>query len=59
MIVIWDDHEVQNNYAGGDPGGGLPPDELYSATRREAGYTAWFESMPTYAGKRSTGSSAG
>ena len=51
MVVIWDDHEVQNNYAGGDPDGGLPADELYSATRREAGYKAWFESMPTYAGK--------
>ncbi|MET0768908.1 MAG: alkaline phosphatase D family protein [Solirubrobacteraceae bacterium] len=51
MVVIWDDHEVQNNYAGGDPGGGLPADELYSATRRDAGYRAWFESMPTYGRK--------
>jgi alkaline phosphatase D len=51
MVVIWDDHEVQNNYAGGDPDGGLPADELYGATRRAAGYKAWFESMPTYARK--------
>ncbi|HYI18841.1 MAG TPA: alkaline phosphatase D family protein [Solirubrobacteraceae bacterium] len=53
MIVIWDDHEVQNNYAGGEDGGGLPPEELYSQPRREAGYAAWAESMPTYFGKRS------
>ena len=51
MVVIWDDHEVQNNYAGGDPAGGLPADELYSTTRRDAGYKAWFESMPTYGRK--------
>ena len=52
MIVIWDDHEVQDNYAGGAPGGGLPPEQGWSETRRKAGYRAWFESMPTYAGKR-------
>src|SRR5829696_4259741 len=45
MVVIWDDHEVQNNYAGGAPGGGLPPAELWSARRRAAGYRAWYESM--------------
>ena len=52
MIVIWDDHEVQDNYAGAAPGGGLPPEQRYSAARRRAGYRAWFESMPTFAGKR-------
>ena len=52
MVVIWDDHEVQNNYAGGDPDGGLPADELYSEARRVAGYKAWAESMPTYFGRR-------
>ena len=25
MIACWDDHEVQNNYAGGDPDGGQVP----------------------------------
>jgi alkaline phosphatase D len=52
MVVVWDDHEVQNNYAGGDPDGGLPADELYSEARRAAGYKAWAESMPTYFGRR-------
>jgi alkaline phosphatase D len=52
MIVVWDDHEVQDNYAGAAPGGGLPPEQGWSETRRAAGYKAWFESMPTYAGKR-------
>src|ERR687898_2849290 len=52
MVVVWDDHEVQNNYAGGDPGGGLPAEERYSRARREAGYKAWAESMPTYFGRR-------
>jgi alkaline phosphatase D len=52
MIVIWDDHEVQDNYAGAAPGGGLPPEQAWSDARRAAGYRAWYESMPTYAGKR-------
>ena len=31
MISIWDDHEVQDNYAGGaGPTGGLPPELAYS-----------------------------
>jgi alkaline phosphatase D len=52
MVVIWDDHEVQDNYAGTAPGGGLPPEQGWSEARRAAGYRAWFESMPTYAGRR-------
>jgi alkaline phosphatase D len=52
MIAIWDDHEVQDNYAGAAPGGGLPPEQAWSDARRAAGYRAWYESMPTYAGKR-------
>jgi alkaline phosphatase D len=52
MVVIWDDHEVQNNYAGAAPGGGLPPEQSFSDARRAAGYKAWFESMPTFAGRR-------
>ena len=42
---------MQDNYAGHAPGGGLPPEQHYSDARRAAGYRAWFESMPTYAGK--------
>jgi alkaline phosphatase D len=52
MVLIWDDHEVQDNYAGAAPGGGLPPEQGWSEARREAGYKAWFEAMPTYAGRR-------
>jgi len=47
MISIWDDHEVVNNYAGGAPAGGLPP-ELRFGPRRAAGYRAWFENMPAF-----------
>src|SRR4051812_8904908 len=46
MVVLWDDHEVQNNYAGKPSDGGLPPDEGYSKARQAAGYRAFFESMP-------------
>jgi alkaline phosphatase D len=48
MVVIWDDHEVQDNYAGGDPTGGLPANQAYSQARRAAGYKVWWESMPTF-----------
>jgi len=49
MISIWDDHEVQDNYAGGaGPTGGLPPELRYSQQRRAAAYRAYFESMPTH-----------
>jgi alkaline phosphatase D len=48
MVVIWDDHEVQDNYAGAAPGGGLPPEQGWSDARRAAATQAWFESMPTY-----------
>jgi alkaline phosphatase D len=49
MVVVWDDHEVQDNYAGAAPAGGLPPEQGFSAAREHAAYRAWFESMPTYA----------
>ncbi len=49
MISIWDDHEVQDNYAGGaGPTGGLAPELRYTQARRAAAYRAYFESMPTY-----------
>jgi alkaline phosphatase D len=48
MITVWDDHEVQDNYAGNEPTGGLPPSKRYSAARRQAGYKAYFESMPFF-----------
>jgi alkaline phosphatase D len=52
MVVVWDDHEVQDNYAGAAPGGGLPPEQGFSEARERAGYRAWSESMPTYARRR-------
>jgi alkaline phosphatase D len=43
-IVTWDDHEVENNYAGaidkGDPG------NKAALARRAAGYQAFYEHMP-------------
>jgi alkaline phosphatase D len=45
-VMVWDDHEVQDNYAGGQRGGGLPPRKRFSLARRRAAYRAFFESMP-------------
>ena len=43
LVSIWDDHEVEDNYAGGDASS-----EDFDPTRRRTGYRAWFESMPLY-----------
>ena len=43
-IVTWDDHEVQDNYAGTFPGPG-PPSEAF-VQRRAAAYQAYYEHMP-------------
>jgi alkaline phosphatase D len=48
MIAIGDDHEVQDNYAGGEPDGGLPPGKHYSAARRAAADRAFAELMPFF-----------
>jgi alkaline phosphatase D len=45
-VMLWDDHEVQDNYAGGAPDGGLPPEHHYSKKRQAAAYKAFFEAMP-------------
>jgi alkaline phosphatase D len=42
--VIWDDHEVENNYAGLVPE--QPEESADFAERRRAGYQAWWEHMP-------------
>ena len=52
MISTWDDHEVQNNYSGGDPSGGAVTGDPYSVARRNNGYRAFFEQMPTFPSKR-------
>lgn len=43
-FVIWDDHEVENNYAGTTPQG--PADAQAFLERRRAAYTAWWEHQP-------------
>lgn len=42
VIPVWDDHEVDNNYAGTSGTGG----EAQVLARRMAGYRAWFEHQP-------------
>ena len=46
--VIWDDHEVQNDYAGLQAGDSGPtsPEVADFAQRRAAAYQAYFENMP-------------
>lgn len=43
-LAIWDDHEVENNYAGLTPEDVAESDEF--ADRRLAAYQAWWEHMP-------------
>jgi alkaline phosphatase D len=43
-LVIWDDHEVENNYAGTVPE--RPADAAGFGARRAAAYRAWWEHMP-------------
>jgi alkaline phosphatase D len=44
FIVVWDDHEVDNNYAGLHQEAGVPLEQF--ALRRAAGYKAYYEHMP-------------
>lgn len=44
-LVTWDDHEVQNDYAGQTPGNGGPAVTDFAA-RRAAAYQAFYEHMP-------------
>ncbi len=49
MVSIWDDHEVEDNYAAGLPGGqskGAGARPIPFAERRANGYRAFFEAMP-------------
>ena len=48
MIPIWDDHEVQDNYAGHAPGGGLRPVQALQHRPQAAAYKAFFEAMPFF-----------
>jgi alkaline phosphatase D len=44
FAVIWDDHEVQNDYSGLAPEWASPSPEF--TARRAAAYQAWYEHMP-------------
>jgi alkaline phosphatase D len=44
FLVVWDDHEVDNNYAGLHEEFGAPVEQF--ALRRAAGYKAYYEHMP-------------
>jgi alkaline phosphatase D len=50
MVMLWDDHEVQDNYAGKPADGGLPPGKHFSLARKRAGRQAFFENMPAFPG---------
>ena len=43
-LAIWDDHEVENNYAAATSEDAAPADEFLD--RRRAAYQAWWEHMP-------------
>ncbi|MGH3326282.1 MAG: alkaline phosphatase D family protein [Streptomycetales bacterium] len=43
-IVTWDDHEVDNNYAGAEADPDAPPEQFLA--RRAAAYRAYFEHLP-------------
>lgn len=44
-LIVWDDHEVENNYQGTDPGD--PPEGQAFLDQRAAAYRAWWEFTPT------------
>jgi alkaline phosphatase D len=44
FVMAWDDHEVENNYAGDRDENGTPP-EIF-LLRRAAAYQAYYETMP-------------
>ena len=52
MISVWDDHEVQNDFAGADPAGGAVTGDPYSVARRNTGFDVFFEQMPTFPARR-------
>lgn len=46
FLATWDDHEVENNHAGSEPGTTGERRISYEERKRNA-YAAWFEQMPT------------
>lgn len=49
MVVVWDDHETQDNDAGAERDGGLAAGKRFSLARRAAARRAFFENMPYFA----------
>jgi alkaline phosphatase D len=46
VLAIWDDHEAEDDYAGENEGDALRPRRVPFLERRQAGYRAFFESLP-------------
>jgi alkaline phosphatase D len=46
LIATWDDHEVEDNYAGDQPGDATPNHRIPFLQRHAAAYQAFFEHMP-------------
>jgi alkaline phosphatase D len=46
LMAIWDDHEVEDNYAADQPGAATRNPRVPFAERRAAGYRSFFEHMP-------------
>lgn len=53
FVVTWDDHETENNYAGGTPENDVPPEEFL--LRRAAAYRAYWENQPLRTPQRPAG----
>ncbi|WP_217168383.1 alkaline phosphatase [Streptomyces sp. AC512_CC834] len=56
FVVAWDDHETENNYAGGVPENDIPPEEFL--LRRAAAYRAYWENQPLRAAQLPQGPDA-
>jgi alkaline phosphatase D len=46
IAAVWDDHEVEDNYGDGSPGGATRNRRIPFAERRANSYRAFFEAMP-------------
>jgi alkaline phosphatase D len=55
-VVIWDDHEVDNDYADDLPEDGMPREQFL--VRRAAAYRAYYENMPLPGHMRPSGAAA-
>ncbi|TNC23559.1 alkaline phosphatase D family protein [Amycolatopsis alkalitolerans] len=54
-VATFDDHEVENNWAGDHSESGMPPDQF--RRRRAAAFQAYYEHLPLRAAQRPAGSS--